>query len=149
MISEDTYKKALSRVLDAERAIREASPDDDVDAVSTIFRRIQEDCSTVFPALKIFQPGGPLHDDLINITKAYDFYRSGYTYIPGPHAVAATFLVNLDPFTTFVASANALNRPLPLAFLSGGPMAVSPILTLSNRRNTNTTYNSMIYSTII
>ena len=38
--------------------------------------------------------------------------------------MAATFLVNLSPFKSFVALANALNRPLPLAFLTKDPMAV-------------------------
>lgn len=128
MITEDTYKRALSRVSDAERAIRESSPDDDIDAVSAVFRRIQKDCSMVFPSLKIFEPGGPLYDDLVDVTKAYSFYHSGFAYIPGAHAVAATFLVNLNPFTTFIVLANALNRPLPLAFLSGGQMAVFSFL---------------------
>lgn len=145
MITKDTYKKALSRVSDAECAIRESSPDEDADAVSTIFRRIQQDSSNIFPNLKIFHPGGPLYDDLLNVTKSYTFYRSGIAYIPGAHAVAATLLVNLDPFTSFVAMANALNRPLPLAFLNGGQMAVSPSVNRSNIRNTNTIPISMIY----
>ena len=124
MITEDTYQKAFSRISDAERSTQESSSDDDVDAISTLFRKITYDCATVFPGLKIFQPGGPLYDDLVKITKAYACYRSGFTYIPGAHAVAATFLVNLDPFSTFVALANSLNRPLPLAFLAGDQMAV-------------------------
>ena len=124
MITEDTYRKALSQVSDAERPSQESSSDDDVDAISALFRKITHDCATVFPELKIFQPGGPLFDDLVKVTKAYAFYRSGFAYIPGAHAVAATFLVNLDPFSTFVALANSLNRPLPLAFLSGDRMAV-------------------------
>lgn len=129
MITEDTYKKALAQVADAERAIKESSPDDDVDAISALFRKITHDCATVFPNLKIFQLGGPLHDDLVKITKAYAFYRSEFSYIPGAHAVAATFLVNLDPFSTFIAMANSLNRPLPLAFLSGNQMIVFSFVT--------------------
>jgi hypothetical protein len=124
MITEDTYRKAFSRVLDAERSTQESSSDDDVDAISTLFRKITHDCATIFPNLKIFQPGGPLYDDLVKVAKAYACYRSGFVYIPGAHAVAATFLVNLDPFSTFVALANSLNRPLPHAFLTGDQMAV-------------------------
>ena len=124
MITEDTYRKAFSRVSDAERSTQESSPDDDAEAISTLFRKITYDCATVFPGLKIFQPGGPLYDDLVKVAKAYACYRSGFAYIPGAHAVAATFLVNLDPFSTFVALANSLNRPLPLAFLNADTMAV-------------------------
>jgi hypothetical protein len=145
LISEDTYRKSLSRVSDAERAICESFQDDDIESISTVLRRIQQDCSTVFPSLKIFHIGGPLYDDLVNITKTYSCYRSGFAYIQGAHAVAATFLVNLNPFTTFVAMANALNRPLPLAFLNGDQMAVFPIFNRINSRNTNITYNLMIY----
>lgn len=126
LITEETYNKVVKRVSEAERTIRESSPDDDVDAISSVFRRIEQDCSGVFLDLKIFQPGGPMYDDLVRVTKAYAFYRSGFAYIPGSHAVAATFLVNLSPFNAFVALANSLNRYLPLAFLSGDQMAVSP-----------------------
>jgi len=126
MITEDTYQKAMARVSDADHAISQTFQDDDVDAVAILFARIERDCASVFPELKIFQSGGPLFDDLVNVTKAYSFYRSGFAYIAGSHAVAATLLVNLDPFNTFIALANALNRPLAVAFLSGDEMAVSP-----------------------
>jgi hypothetical protein len=128
MITEGTYNKALSRVNDAEKSISESSQDEDLEVVSGIFRNIEEDCSTIFKSLKIFQPGGPLYDDLLIVTKAYSFYRSGFGHIPGAHAVAATFLVNLSPFNTFVMLANLLNRPLPLAFLANDQMAVSSLL---------------------
>jgi hypothetical protein len=126
MITQDTYRKALARVADADYAITQSFQDDDVDAVATLFGRIEKDCASVFPDLKIFQPGGPLHDDLINLTKAYSFYRSGFAYIAGSHAIAATLLINLEPYNAFVALANALNRPLALVFLSGDEMAVPP-----------------------
>jgi hypothetical protein len=125
LITEETYNKVVKRVSEAERTIRESSPDDDMDAISSVFRRIEQDCSRVFPDLKIFQPGGPMYDDLVRVTKAYAFYRSGFAYIPGSHAVAATFLVNLSPFNAFIALTNSLNRFLPLAFLSGDQMTVS------------------------
>jgi len=126
MITEDTYRKAMARVSDANYAISQTFQDDDVDAVASLFGRIERDCASVLPELKLFQPAGPLFDDLVNLTKAYSFYRSGFAYIAGSHAIAATLLVNLDPFNAFIALANALNRPLALAFLSGDEMAVSP-----------------------
>ena len=124
MITEETYNKALARVHEAECAIREPSSDDEIEAISIVFQRIEQDCATVFGSLKIFQPGGPLYDDLVKVSKAYSFYRSAFGYILGSQAVAATLLVNLSPFATFVALANALNRPLPLAFLNNDQMAV-------------------------
>jgi hypothetical protein len=127
-VTEDTYNRVLGRVSDTERSIRESTPDDELDGLSSLFRRIQRDCASVFQDLKIFQPGGPLYDDLISVTKAYAFYRSDFGYIRGTHAVAATLLVNLDPFATFVVLANSLNRPLPLAFLSNDQMAVFSLL---------------------
>jgi len=126
LITEETYDKVVKRVSNAERTIRESSPDDDMDSISAVFRRIEQDCAGVFPDLKIFQQGGPMYEDLVRVTKAYAFYRSGFAYIPGSHAVAATFLVNLSPFNAFVALANSLNRYLPLAFLTGDQMTVIP-----------------------
>jgi hypothetical protein len=109
--------------------MRETSPDDEMDGIATIFRRIERDASTVFQDLKIFHRGGPLYDDLITVTKAYAFYRSDFGYVRGTHAVAATFLINLSPFASFVAIVNSLNRPLPLAFLTDDTMAVFRLLT--------------------
>lgn len=119
--------------------------------MSTVFRRIEKDCKHVFEDLKIFQKGGPMHDDLVRLTKAYSFYRSGFAYIPGAHAVAATFLVNLSPFNAFVALANSLNRYLPLAFLNGDQMEVTTHISFcaADVRNTNITLNSTICFTII
>jgi Rab-GTPase-TBC domain len=128
IITEETFNKVLSRVSDAERAIRESSPDDEIDAVATLFRRIELDCAAVFENLKIFRPGGPLYNDLVKITKAFSLYRSNFRYIQGSHAVAAAFLINLSPSISFIALANSLNRPLPLAFLSGDGMAVRILL---------------------
>lgn len=125
-IKEDTYLKALARVREAQRTIRESSGDDeiDVDALSSLFQRIKQDATGVLPDLKIFQSDGPLHEDLVTLTKAYTFYRSDHGYIPGTQAVAATLLINLRPFDSFVALGNMLNRALPLAFLSNDAMAV-------------------------
>ncbi len=109
---------------DAEQASRESSLDDEVNNFAVLFRRIERDSASTFRDLKIFQLGGPLYGDLVSVTKAYAFYRSDIGYIRGTHAMAATFLVNLNPFKSFVALANALNRPLPLAFLTKDPMAV-------------------------
>lgn len=123
-VTEDTFTRALGRVKDAEQAIRESSLDDESNNFAILFRRIQTDSASIFRELKIFQLGGPLYEDLVQVTKAYAFYRSDIGYLRGTHAMAATFLVNLSPFNSFVALANALNRPLPLAFLTKDPMAV-------------------------
>lgn len=109
---------------DAEQVLRDSSLDDEAHNFAILFRRIERDSASIFRDLKIFQLGGPLYEDLVSVTKAYAFYRSDIGYFRGTHAMAATFLVNLSPFKSFVALANALNRPLPLAFLTKDPMAV-------------------------
>ena len=136
-VTEDTFNRALGRVSDAERSIRESTPDDELDTLSSLFRRIHRDCASIFQDLKIFQPAGPLYNDLVSVTKAYAFYRSDFGYIRGTHAVAATLLVNLGLFETFVVLANSLNRSLPLAFLANDQMAVCDNFGFSNDRNTN------------
>jgi len=110
----------------AEIAVREPPGADeiDVEALSGLFRRIVEDTAFVFPELKLFQWEGPMHQDLVSVTKAYTFYRSDHGYTPQIQSVAAAFLINLTPFESFVALGNMLNRPLPLAFMSNDAMAV-------------------------
>jgi hypothetical protein len=60
------------------------------------------------------------------LTKAYAFYRSDQGYISGTHSVAATFLMNMNPFQSFVALGNVFNRALPLAFLTRDAISVIP-----------------------
>jgi len=107
--------------------LQDSPHDDETDALSVIFRHIEQDAGSVFPDLKIFQPNGPLHDDLVMLTKAYAFYRSDQGYLFGTHSVGATLLMNLNPFESFVALVNVFNRPLPLSFLIRDAISVRPV----------------------
>ena len=100
------------------------------------FVAIREDASQAFPELRLFQEGGPLRDILIDVLEAYSMYRSDVGYIFGLHVshypcryilqwhtddsqtIAALLVLQCPtPASAFLAMANALNRPLPVAFL--------------------------------
>jgi hypothetical protein len=49
------------------------------------FKAIQRDISEAFPELKIFQPGGPLNETLLDVLMAYAMYRSDVGYVYGTH----------------------------------------------------------------
>ena len=49
------------------------------------FAAIRRDIKAVFPELQIFQPGGPLHDGLVDVLMAYSMYRSDVGYSHGTH----------------------------------------------------------------
>ncbi|RMZ79164.1 hypothetical protein DV738_g3553, partial [Chaetothyriales sp. CBS 135597] len=82
---------------------------------------IERDAETAFPELGLFQRNAPLWQALIDVCKAYACYRSEIGYVYGLQLVAALILLQ-TPSTAdaFVLLANALNRPAPLAFQSGG-----------------------------
>ena len=83
---------------------------------------IARDVRATFPSLKLFQPGAPLHAPLTDVLIAYSTYRSDVGYSHGTHLIAAFLLLTLPtPAEAFICLANLLNRPLPLAFLTGDP----------------------------
>ncbi|GAB7337714.1 hypothetical protein MBLNU457_g2996t2 [Dothideomycetes sp. NU457] len=78
---------------------------------------IVRDVPTVFPELGIFACGSPLHDSLKDVLCAYTAYRSDVGYVYGVHLIAGLLVINSTPAEAFIALANILNRPLPLAYL--------------------------------
>ncbi|RAL15600.1 putative TBC domain protein [Aspergillus homomorphus CBS 101889] len=117
-LSEETYNKALQRAKDLR-----ARPDSDTGESNKRMREwfgtIEQDVSKAFPDLKLFQPGGPLRETLIDVLEAYSMYRSDVGYVSGLHTIAALLVLQFpSPSTAFLAMANALNRPLPVAFLT-------------------------------
>ncbi|MCJ1464087.1 hypothetical protein MMC07_002699 [Pseudocyphellaria aurata] len=120
-LTEATYTKALQRAKDMEARIANTWSDER-SKEKAWFDAIRRDIKTVFPHLKIFQLGSPLHDSLLDVLMAYSMYRSDVGYSHGTHLITALLLLTLPtPATTFIALANLLNRPLPLAFLTGDP----------------------------
>ncbi|KAJ9366189.1 hypothetical protein DTO282E5_9128 [Paecilomyces variotii] len=122
-LTEETYKKALMRA----KEVRSKSNDDAGESNRRMrewFSAIRNDVSHAFPDLNLFQEGGPLRETLIDVLEAYSMYRSDVGYIYGLHSIAALLVLQMPtPATAFLVMANALNRPLPLAFLTSDPGA--------------------------
>lgn len=83
-LTEVTYTKALQRAKDTEEQIANTRPDERSKEEGW-FDAIRRDIKTVFPNLKIFQHGSPLHDGLLHVLVAYSMYRSDVGYSHGTH----------------------------------------------------------------
>ncbi|PYI27546.1 hypothetical protein BP00DRAFT_450143 [Aspergillus indologenus CBS 114.80] len=117
-LSDETYKKALQRAKDV-RARPDSDTGESNKRMREWFATIEQDVSKAFPDLKLFQPGGPLRETLIDVLEAYSMYRSDVGYVTGLHTIAALLVLQFpSPSSAFLAMANALNRPLPVAFLT-------------------------------
>ncbi|KAF3481825.1 telomerase reverse transcriptase [Arthroderma uncinatum] len=97
------------------------------------FGAIRRDAASAFPALNVFAEGAPLHESLVQVLDAYAMYRSDVGYIHGIHTIAAILLLQLHtPSSAFLTLANALNRPLALAFLTSDPGATARAYSLAS-----------------
>ena len=79
-----TYSKALQRAKDTEARVSRNSGEGP-SKEKLWFDAIRRDVKVAFPELNIFQPGGPLHDDLVDVLMAYSMYRSDVGYSHGTH----------------------------------------------------------------
>ncbi|KAL6716247.1 hypothetical protein ACLMJK_005813 [Lecanora helva] len=131
-LTETTFAKALQRAKDTEaRASRSSSEGPSKEKVW--FDAIRRDVKATFLELHIFQPGGPLHNDLVDVLMAYSMYRSDVGYSHGTHLIAGLLRLQLNtPSDTFSTLANLLNRPIPLAFLTGDPTATAKAYQLTD-----------------
>ncbi|KAL2163581.1 hypothetical protein VTH06DRAFT_5639 [Thermothelomyces fergusii] len=126
-LTKTSFEAALSRAREAEsRAKSGHGSAEDMRAMAW-FNAISEDVrERTWPDLRIFQPGGPLHQSLIDVLRAHAMYRSDIGYVPGCNTIAALLLLNLPtPTDSFIALANVLNRPLPLSFYASDAGAKS------------------------
>lgn len=87
-LTDVTYAKALQRAQQLEARMSQAGPEERLKEKAW-FRAIRRDIKTAFPELKIFQPGGPLHDGLLEVLMAYSMYRSDVGYSHGTHVSPA------------------------------------------------------------
>ena len=83
-LTEVTYKKALQRAKEMEARLTKAGKED-LRKEKAWFDAIQRDVRVAFPELKIFQPNGPLHGDLVDVLMACSMYRSDVGYSHGTH----------------------------------------------------------------
>ena len=116
-LTEATYTKALTRAREVQDKDPASLSDRDKFMLSG-FVDIKRDAETAFPELNLFQPHGPLWQDLVNVCEAYTCYRSDIGYVYGMQLIAALLLLQLHtPSAVFIVLANCLNRPVPLAFM--------------------------------
>ncbi|KAL2860671.1 putative TBC domain protein [Aspergillus lucknowensis] len=131
-LSDESYNKALKRAKDA-RTKSEGDSGESNKKMMEWFDAIQSDVSKAFPDLSLFQEGGPLRDTLIDVLEAYAMYRSDVGYMNGLHTIAALLVLQFPtPSSAFSAMANALNRPLPVAFMTMDRGAMSRTYSLAS-----------------
>lgn len=83
-LSDSSYNAALRRAKALEATIKKGSGlSSEEEKKKGWLDRIEEDAKDTYPELKIFQPGGPLHESLLNVLKAYAMYRSDVGYVSG------------------------------------------------------------------
>ncbi|KAK4034140.1 hypothetical protein C8A01DRAFT_39398 [Parachaetomium inaequale] len=117
-LTQTSFEAALSRAREAETKAKSGHGSVEDMRAAAWFDVISKDVrERTWPDLRIFQPGAPLHQSLVDVLRAYAMYRSDIGYVPGCNTIAALLLLNLPTATdAFVALANVLNRPLPLSF---------------------------------
>ncbi|OJJ02523.1 hypothetical protein ASPVEDRAFT_29097 [Aspergillus versicolor CBS 583.65] len=131
-LSDESFNKALKRAKDA-RAKSEGDSGESNKRLMEWFDLIQNDVSNAFPELNLFQEGGPLRETLVDVLEAYSMYRSDVGYMRGLHTIAALLVLQFPtPSSAFCAMANALNRPLPVAFMTMDRGAVGRTYSLAS-----------------
>lgn len=83
-LTEVTYIKALQRAKDTEARLEKLG-NEERGKEKAWFDAIRRDVKVAFPELNIFQPDGPLHQDLVDVLMAYSMYRSDVGYSHGTH----------------------------------------------------------------
>ena len=85
-LNDSSYEKALARAIAAENELKAGLEEEAAKRKECgWFKAIKRDASTAFPDLRIFQQGGPLHDDLVKVLMAYAMYRNDVGYVYGTH----------------------------------------------------------------
>ncbi|KAI0842726.1 TBC domain-containing protein [Hypoxylon sp. FL0890] len=117
-LTETSFQAALARAREVEERCKAGKASIDDERKLAWFTQIRTDVEArTWVDLKIFQVGGPLHESLIDVLRAYAMYRSDIGYVSGCNNIAAVLLLNLaTPAAAFIALANVLNRPLPFSF---------------------------------
>lgn len=82
-LTDESYRKALRRAKEVDTVTTAGNANNERE--KQWFKAIRRDIKTTFPDLKIFQPGGPLSDDLVDVLMAYSMYRSDVGYSHGTH----------------------------------------------------------------
>ncbi|OBT55891.1 hypothetical protein VE04_06323 [Pseudogymnoascus sp. 24MN13] len=130
-VSESSYNAALRRAKKLEKKLAKGNATADDLVQGKWFESINRDVTSTYPELRIFRPGGPLSESLVDVLMAYVMYRSDVGYVDGLSTATALLLLNFPtPAAAFCALANLLNRPLPLSFHTHDHGAMSRIHSL-------------------
>ncbi|KAJ5199819.1 hypothetical protein N7491_009384 [Penicillium cf. griseofulvum] len=130
-LTEETFTKALRRAKDLQS--KKDAESENNKRLLDCFEAIETDVPKAFPDLNLFQEGGPLRETLIDVLQAYCMYRNDVGYIHGLHTIAGLLVLQFPtPASAFLAMANALNRPLPVAFLTWDRGAMARSYTLAS-----------------
>lgn len=125
-LSATSFEAALARANDLEEKIAEMPDEERSHSKEAAWMdAIDRDVPNVYPELRMYQHGAPLHRSLTNVLRAFAMYRSDVGYVYGTHLIAGVICLLLPPAQAFVLLANMLNRPLPLAFLVHDQVAMS------------------------
>lgn len=84
-LTEASYVKALRRAKEVKSEISAGDTNRTREREQQWFQAIDRDVATAYPELNIFQPGGPLHESLVDVLTAYSMYRSDVGYSHGTH----------------------------------------------------------------
>ncbi|KYQ91980.1 RabGAP/TBC domain-containing protein [Tieghemostelium lacteum] len=101
---------------------------DVLDLETTSMGLILQDIQDTFPQLMIFQKGGPLHNDLIDVLGAYICYRPDIGYVPGMTFLGAMFLLNMEKADAFQCLSNHINSVCYLSFFRQDPSGIPKYL---------------------
>lgn len=83
-LTKTSFDAALSRARDAEAKIKAGHGSMEDNRAVAWFDLIRKDVQErTWPDLRIFQPGGPLNQALVDVLRAYAMYRSDIGYVPG------------------------------------------------------------------
>lgn len=86
-------------------------------------RRMDADVAETLPTLKMFQVGGVMHEDLVELLVAYSVYSPGEEahYPQGLSYLGAMLLLNMAPNEGFVALVNLIHKSCLKSFYSSNP----------------------------
>lgn len=83
-LTETSYHAALTRAQEIESRVAGGQATTEDERRINWFAQIRRDVlESTWVDLKIFQAGGPLHDSLVDVLKAYAMYRSDIGYVSG------------------------------------------------------------------
>lgn len=119
-----SYDKALQRARDVQKTLAEGRAEERYRKERIWFDAIRRDVKTAFPELRIFQPGAPLHDGLVDVLMAYSMYRSDVGYSHGTHVRKLFFSLSLPWHVPLTIT---IENPVPLVQITSQILLVGKL----------------------